>query len=497
MYQRRIDEEVYRLNMADSAAPVFWWNNEWWSHCAFRQLIDQCAVQLERGGLRAGGRIALLLPNSPVFLALCMAAWRLGATVVPVNGMAGREAILEILEHAEASALFLPETREGRGCGEGIAPDARIPVNYVDLEGHTEECRIGSRGTANDGDVAVIFFTSGTSGTPKAVRITHENLIDNARSAVSHVEGLRPGETMVNALPNFHALGFSTCGVLPLLSEMRQVLLPTFMPAEKTLSAMRAADATVMVAVPTMISLLLGAVGRAGEGPETLRLLVSGGDRMPVALDARCRELLGIGVLEGYGLTETSPVVSVNRSYTDRKLGTVGPLLPGYDYRVLDEDGREVLCGEPGVLHLKGPLVAGGYFKNPELDAKQFRDSWFVTDDIVTMDEDGYLSIVDRASDLIIVGGFNVYPRDVERVLDSHAAVETSAVVGMPHSVSGQIVQAFVKGRPGREASERELIAYCRSRLAHYKVPRRVRWVDEFPRSSVGKILKHQLLERA
>jgi long-chain acyl-CoA synthetase len=269
-----------------------------------------------------------------------------------------------------------------------------------------------------------------------------------------------------------------------------------FMPPENTIEAIKAAEVSVMIAVPTMVALMLGAIARGVEPPTSLRLLVTGGDRFPERLDARTRQLLGVSVLEGYGLTETSPVVAVNEGVARRKLGTVGTVLEGYDVEVRDSDGNVLPVNSEGTLWLKGPSVFGGYFKASEITREKFKDDWFNTGDVVRIDDEGYLKIIDRVTDIIIVGGFNVYPTEVESVLQQMPGVRECAVVGVEHPVSGEIVKAYIipSGEPG--ITSRDVISFSREQLAHYKVPRIVEFIEEMPRSSIGKILKKELRKR-
>jgi len=249
----------------------------------------------------------------------------------------------------------------------------------------------------------------------------------------------------------------------------------------------------VMIAVPTMVALMLGAIARGVMPPSSLRLLVTGGDRFPARLDARTKQLLGVSVLEGYGLTETSPVVSINESVARRKLGTVGTVLEGYDVEVRDTEGELLPLGAEGTLWVKGPSVFKGYFKAPELTREKIKGDWFNTGDVVKIDEEGYLTILDRVTDIIIVGGFNVYPTEIEGVLQQMPGVRECAVVGVEHPVSGEIVKAYITPSGEPKVTARDVISFSKEHLAHYKIPRIVEFIDEMPRSSIGKILKREL----
>mgnify|MGYP003588202262 CR=1 FL=1 len=488
----RLDQSIDDRCHHRSGDKVLWWRGEWWSGGAFLGLVDQCTEALTKSGFSSGQRLALLLPNSPVFLALCVATWRLKGTVAPLNPLAGSRAVLQALEFARPFAVVVPQETS-----EDVKKNLRTVTSVLvsPLEGPIS-AEPGISHTLETPETAVLFFTSGTTGTPKSVPLTHANILDNVAGTLQHLEGLREGETLLNVLPNFHAFGFTVCSMLPLVGGLAQVIMPTFMPAENTLNALLASEASVVVGVPTMIALLLGAAARGGVQCPSVKMIVSGGDRFPVHLDGRCQEVFGVGVLEGYGLTETSPVVSINPAAHNRRLGTVGSLLPGFEAQVRNAAGEILAPGDEGVLWLRGPSVTSGYFDAPDLTAQRFDGGWFNTGDMVRLDADGYLSILERVSDLIIVSGFNVFPQDVESVLRTHPGVRDIAVVGVPHAVSGEIVQAFVVPNPEVPVTVRELAAFCRDRLAHYKIPRSWAFVDEFPRSSIGKVLRHELRRR-
>ncbi len=341
--------------------------------------------------------------------------------------------------------------------------------------------------------MAVVFATSGTTGDPKAVPLSHGNLLDNARRVHETIEGFETGRVLMNVLPNFHALGYTVCGLLPLLFGLHEVILPSFIPIKNVFEALRATRTEVLIAVPTMLPFLLGLVAKGEECPDSLKYILTGGGRLDPTLDCRVRDTLGVVVFEGYGLTETSPVVSANRSFAQKKIGTVGPVLPGYEFEVRDPDGRVLGRGEDGLLWVRGPSVFSGYFRSPEMTAERVSEGWFNTGDIVRVDSDGYIEILDRASDLIIVGGFNVYPQEIETVLNEVPGVLMSAVIGIPNAVSGEVPKAFVIPREGADLSAQGLIAYAKENLAHYKVPRKVEFVTELPLSSVGKVLRREL----
>lgn len=489
----RLEETFVSLAKGAPGQRSIWWRGTWWSRSCLMELVEGCETTLSQSGFGEGQRLALLLPNSPVNLALCLAAWRLGGTVVPLNVQAGEKEILRCTRHGDVFGAFLCKGFEP--LAEALEQNG-VPSAITPLEGPIPDMK-GRRGVAENPETAVIFFTSGTTGSPKAVCITHGNIRANVEASLHHFTELRDNEVFLNALPNFHTLGFTVCGMLPMLSGMGQALVPNFMPAEATLEVMRTAGVSVAVTVPAMVALLQGAVARGALPPQDLHILISGGDRLPPRIASRSAPLLGVPVLEGYGLTETSPVVAVNPSYAKNKPGTVGPLIPGYQARILDAEGKEVAQGEEGTLWLKGPSVTPGYFRSPDLTGSRIRDGWFDTGDMVKIDEDGYLSIVGRVSDIIIVGGFNVYPQEVESMLQEHPSVREAAVIGVPNASLGEVVKAYVVPQAGCRTTPRDLVAFCRERLSHYKVPRMIEYVEELPKSSIGKVLNRELRKRA
>ena len=457
------------------------------------ELVEGCEATLAHSGFKEGQRLALLLPNSPVTLALCLAAWRLGGTVIPLNVQAGEKEILRCTAHGDVFGAYLCKGFES--LAEALVKNG-VPSGITPLDGPIPDLA-GRKGGYETPDTAVIFFTSGTTGAPKAVCITHDNIRSNVNASLHHFTELRDNEVFLNALPNFHTLGFTVCGMLPMLAGMGQAIVPNFMPAEATLEVMRAAGVSMAITVPAMVALLEGAVARGTPPPQELHILASGGDRLPPKIAARSSQLLGVPVLEGYGLTETSPVVAVNPCYAKNKPGTVGPLIPGFVAQVRDEAGREVPAGQEGTLWLQGPSVTPGYFRSPELTARRIKDGWFNTGDVVRIDDEGYITVVSRVTDIIIVGGFNVYPQEVEGMLQEHPAVREAAVVGIPHPSLGEVVKAYVVPQPGTRAVPRDLVSFCRERLSHYKVPRMVEFVEELPKSSIGKVLNRELKKRA
>lgn len=468
-----------------------WWQGEWWSWGKLLELIEDCERKLKNAGFSKGQRIAILLPNSPMVIALSAACWRLGGSIAPLNARAGAYNLRDRIHKLDPHSVIMTEEAYNKLLNSGKTIDT--PMVPASLDMPLPDWK-GRSGEPDDGKTAVIFSTSGTVSNPKAVVCLHSNLKSNIDSVDGHVPGLIGEDSIfLNVLPNFHTLGFNTASMLPLLKGLRQVILPSFVPVDATIEAIKASQLNVIIAVPTVMAFLLGMLEKRGEVLDKVRYIITGGDRLNPQNDARCRRLIGCGILEGYGLTECSPVVAVQHDEKTRKLGTVGVPYASYELSVRDRDGNEIDLHDEGVLWLKGPSVVPGYFRDDLNTKERFKDGWFNTGDVVKIDRDGYITIVDRATDIMIVSGFNVYPQEVEAVMCKHPAVESAVAVGERNTMTGEIVKAFVILKEGKSVTDRELMSYCKERLAHYKVPRKIAFVKEYPLSPSGKVLRREL----
>lgn len=483
-------EDVIISNLGSlKTEPFIWWQKTWWSGGAFLELTEECENRFRLSGFKAGQRMAFLLPNSPILLASVIAIWKLGGTVVPIDPRSGYVSLVKQLKHADVFAAITY-----RGCSDLIPliSEEGIPCVLTSLDAPVENIA-GRPSEEESTDIAVIFYTSGTTGEPKAVPLTHENLYACINACVDHIGTLTDDDVFLNALPNFNAFGFVCGSLIPLVKATSQVVLPTFMPPEAAMDAMRNASVTIVPAVPTIISLLLGTVARGITPPKSLRYILSGGDRLPLDFDKRSQESLGVPVIEGYGLTEASSVVSIAPGIENRKAGTVGTLLSCVKAEIRNDEGDVLPPGSEGHLWIRGESVAKCYYRNPELTAKRFVDGWFDTCDIAKFDDEGYLYLVGRRTEVIFVGGFKVYAQEVEKVLLEHPAVAEAAVIGVPRSISGEIVKAFVVLKKDEKVTSKDLIEYCKKKLSYYKVPRIIVPLTEMPRSSIGEILKRKL----
>lgn len=490
---RSLDELIYASLEKSLSEPCVWWSGVWWSRGALWELVEDCVTTLEQSGFRRGDKLALILPNCPLFLALTVAVWRLGGSIVPMSPASKPSRIIKSLTLTSAFGVVVhkdfPQITEALRL-------ASVSVVEAPFVGPLPAFECAERHDSVEDSLdnpAVIFLTSGTTDEPKAVLLTHENLIYDLDACLEMVSVIDENDVFLNALPNFHALGFSVCALIPLIYGLPQAVVPSFMPVEKTLDAIRKAQVTVVPAVPLMVSLLVGAVAQGSALPTSLAVIITGGDRLQPRVAQRAKKVLGVTILEGYGLTETSPVLSVNPGGEQERSGTCGKILSCFKVEVRSARGQVLPPGEEGQLWVQGKAVASSYYKMPELTAERFVDGWFDTQDIVRIDEEGYLTVVSRVTDVIIVGGYPVYPGEVERVVLEHPCVADVAVLGVEHGLSGSLVKAFVVLKERQHLSARDLIRFCHAHLPYYKTPRSIEFLDVLPRSSVGEVLKRKL----
>jgi long-chain acyl-CoA synthetase len=370
-----------------------------------------------------------------------------------------------------------------------------VKVLEVDFEGFVQRLgaatprhEIADRGGE---DTAVLLYTSGTTGSPKGAELTHDNLRSNAETSASLYDG-GPEDVMLGALPLFHAFG-QTCAMnVSVITGACLSLIPRFDP-RKALEMFERDKVTIFLGVPTMYGAMLHAPDRDKHDTSSLRVCVSGGSAMPVELLKGFEDAFGCDILEGYGLSETSPTASFNQLGQERKPGSIGTPVPGVEMKLLDEDGNEVADGEVGEIVIKGPNVMKGYWNKPDATEEAIVDGWFHSGDLAKRDEDGYYFIVDRKKELIVRGGYNVYPREIEEVLYEHPAVREAAVIGIPDDQMGEEVGAAIALKEGEEASEDDIRAFVREQVAGYKYPRKVWFVDELPKGPTGKMLKREI----
>ena len=450
-------------------------------------------------GLAPGDRVAVQVEKSPEALLLYLACLRAGLVYLPLNSAYQQGEVGYFLGNAEPGAVVAqPRSMpwlEPLAAGRGIR-------HVFTLDEHGQGSLVQAAGAASpqfatvqraSSDLAAILYTSGTTGRSKGAMITHRNLASNA--TVLHAYwGFRPDDVLVHMLPLFHVHGlFVACHCV--------LMNGTAMRFHAKFDARRAladfARSTVFMGVPTFYTRLLAEAGLTREACARMRLFVSGSAPLLAETHAQFEERTGQRILERYGMTETGMLTS-NPLAGERRPGTVGFPLPGTSVRVVDDEGRACAAGEIGHIQVKGDNVLPGYWRMPEKNKEEFTaDGFFRTGDVGTFSADGYLSIVGRSKDLIITGGYNVYPKEVELAIDELPGVAESAVVGVPHPDFGEAVTAVVVARPGATApTESEVIAWLKSRLANFKVPKRVFLVEELPRNTMGKVQKNVLRDR-
>jgi long-chain acyl-CoA synthetase len=469
---------------------------------SYRQLLDvvrSTAGWLRERGVRPGDRIALILPNVPAFPALFYGALFAGATVVPMNPLLAEREIGYYFSDAGVRLAFAFEALPDGGAAAAAAGEASgVEVVVVGPRGLAEADLAaatpveGPEARADD-DLAVLLYTSGTTGRPKGASLTHHNLAANAGAAGTELLRTGAGDVVMGCLPLFHVFGL-TCGLnTSVLTGACLALLPRFDPV-KALELIDRHKVTVFEGVPTMYSALLHAPDTTSYDTSSLRLCLSGGSALPVEVLHSFEERFDATILEGYGLSETSPVVSFNHPDRERKPGSIGTPIEGVEVRIVDDSGAELPTGEVGELAVRGHCVMSGYWNNPDATAEAIPDGWFRTGDLGRADEEGYLYIVDRKKQLIIRGGYNVYPREVEEALYEHPAVAEVAVVGLKHASLGEEVGAAVALAPGASATPDELREFVKKQVAAYKYPRHIWLVDALPKGPTGKILHREVV---
>jgi long-chain acyl-CoA synthetase len=502
--------------------PAFTFQGVHTTYAQLNEAASRVAGVLVELGTAPGDNVALSCPNGPWFPIAYFGILKAGAVVVPVNILLKPREVAYHLKDSAAKAMLAfegtPELPIGAtakaaceqaGCdillvltADPASTDVAAPGKPLGELMRQQAATFETRRRRPE-DTAVILYTSGTTGHPKGAELTHDNMLSNAIAThymlAPAMHGALTQDVELVTLPLFHSTA-QTCQMNACLyGGVRFVMLPRFDPAA-VLETMAAEKVGFWIGVPTMYwALLEYAASRSTpvtSVSEHLRVCVSGGAPMPVDVLTRFEAAFGVRVLEGYGLSETSPVVSFNQLQKPSKPGTVGLPVFGVDVRCVDEDGRAVGTGERGEIVVRGPNVMKGYYNRPEATEDAMRQGWFHTGDIGVIDEEGYISIVDRKKDMILRGGFNVYPRELEEVLMTHPAVSLVAVVGIPDARLGEEVKAFVVKRPGSAASEDEILAWGREQFASYKYPRVVEFLPNLPMNASGKIMKRELRSR-
>jgi long-chain acyl-CoA synthetase len=468
---------------------------------------NKLANALKSIGVQPGDKVALMLPNTPHFPICYYAILKAGAIVVPLNVLFKQNELQYHLEDSDAVALIawegflaeaLPGFQRAETChtlmvvqapGSGAAlPEGATSFNQA-MADHAATFETAP--TMPD-DTAVILYTSGTTGRPKGAELTHFNMFFNAMVSAEKLLNVTADDTFLATLPLFHSFGQTAVMNVALYLGATITMLPRFDPV-KAAEIIQRDKVTVFEGVPTMYFYLLNHPEVASYDLSSLRRCVSGGSAMPVEVMHAFNKRHNVAIIEGYGLSETSPVACFNHLDRPAKPGSIGTPIWGVEMAVMSPEGRPAPQGELGEIAIRGHNVMKGYYKRPEATAEAIRNGWFFSGDLGRQDEEGAFFIVDRVKDMIIRGGFNVYPREIEEVLYAHPAVAEAAVIGVPDEALGEEIKAVVALKPGQSVTPQELIDYCKERLAAYKYPRTVELRESLPKTATGKILKREL----
>jgi long-chain acyl-CoA synthetase len=464
------------------------------TYAQWREAAGRMSTLLASAGIEPGDRVGLMLPNIPAFPIAFYGALTAGAVVVPMNPLLKSREVGYYLSDSGARVVLAAQAAAGEAAkGAADAGAQAITVTTPDLADLLADYAPATEQPGReDDDDAVILYTSGTTGKPKGAQLTHANLVRNAALTARTLLKNNADDVMMGCLPLFHVFGL-TCGLNATVAAGGTLtLLPRFDPA-KALEIIQRDKVTIFEGVPTMYAAILHHPEADPAMAATLRVCVSGGASMPVEILRGFEEKFGCIILEGYGLSETSPVASFNHPDRVRKPGSIGTPIEGVQMRLIDDAGQIAGEGEIGEIAIRGHNVMKGYWGKPEATAEAITDGWFRSGDLAKVDSDGYYYIVDRKKDLIIRGGYNVYPREIEEVLHEHPAVAEVAVIGIPHPDLGEEVGAAVALKPGASATPAELRDFARDKMAAYKYPRQVWLVESLPKGPTGKILRREV----
>ena len=504
----------------------------------YRQLHDHVlrfAKALTDLGLQKGDKVALQLPNTPQFVIAFYAIQRLGGTVVMTNPIYVQRELEHILTDSEAKFMvlldafwvnkvrpMLDKTKLQKVVVTSFNDFLPFPKNFlfpfvpaakkaglvvkVPSEPNVfwlKDLLKKYPATPPDNgvtpeDLATFQYTGGTTGLPKAAMLTHKNLVYNAKQVAAWMTtAVRGGEVAISALPFFHSFGLTVCMNLAVHFAGTMVLIPDPRNIKNLVTAMSKYKATLFPAVPALYNAVNNFEGIDQIDISSIKACVSGAAPLPEEVQRRFESLTGGRIAEGFGLSEASPVTHANPLYGLRKVGSIGVPMPDTEAKIVDiEEGKQELgIGEQGELIIRGPQVMKGYWNRPEETANTIRDGWLYTGDLAMMDEDGFFFIVGRKKDMIIAGGYNIYPREIDEILYQHPKVLEAAAVGIPDPRRGETVKAYIVLKPGETATEEEMDKWCRDHLAPYKVPKLYEFRSELPKSNVGKVLRRILRE--
>lgn len=464
------------------------------------QAAKRLANGLKSIGVKPGDNVVVMALNSPEVIISYQGILRAGAVIVPVMSRLEAKEVDHILRNSESVAIITSKDLLGKvyEARQGIETLKHIIViDDEDVPGTINFHKLVEQSSdewipidIQENDLAVILYTSGTTGVPKGVMLTHKNLYSNAMSSAS-IGDTKRSDVSLSVLPLSHSYGLTVMNTTYYYGN--KLILMGWWDTEEACRLIEKYKVTGFSGVPAMFAMMLNSPVVDKYDLSSLEKCGSGSAPLPVEVMHGFEKKFNCPIREGYGLSEASPVVSTHYPNRPRKPGSIGQPLPDVQVRIVDDGGRDVPVGEIGELLVKGPNVSPGYYKNPEATANAIKDGWLFTGDMAKMDEDGYLYIVERKKDLIIRGGFNVYPRDVEEVLYKHPAVLEAAVIGVPDPIQGEEIKAFVVVRDGQQVTAEEIIEHTQKYLAKFKCPRYVEFIKEIPRNPSGKILRKHL----
>lgn len=480
--------------------PAIHFSGQTITYDALNHKVDGLAHGLSRLGVRPGDVCALMMPNSIEWVVVYYAIAKIGAVVLPVNFLFRESELVHILKDAGARVFighcdYLKHPRLAMKTLSG--PDLLIAhgVTGKDEFIPLEELFVGESEfpiyPVTDDDTWAIVYTSGTTGVPKGAVLSHGNLTSNAMT-VADMRSTRPDDVVLGVLPLFHIYG-QTCVLNAAVYPGLTIRLWPQLDVQELFDAIEKEESCLLIAVPTILNRLLALADRCRPRRSGLRFCISGAASLPADILTRFQERFQTVIYEGYGLTECAPVCVENPHGQSTRPGSIGLPIPGFEARIVKETGEDAPPGAVGELIVRGPGVMKGYMNQPEVSARTIQNGWLHTGDLARMDNDGYIYIVDRKKDMIIRGGYNVYPREIEEILYKHPAVAEAAVVGIPHPDLGEEVAAAVVLHSGERVSAAGLRQFVKERVAPYKYPRKIQLMDELPKSHTGKILKRAI----